>query len=251
MEYRNRNSGRKGHRTGIGGAIATLALAGFVAAAPSVHAQQQPAQPAQAPATQKKPAAQAVKPQNSWVKLCDERPAVKQGVAIKAKVCTTHHERLSAATGQILVSVAIHKVAGQPRETMMVLVPLGLALPPGLQVLIDDDKPIPLKFTFCHLAGCQAEVPATKEIVDKFKKGKELRVRALDQHNRPVGFAVPLTGFTKAHQGEPIDKKTYEKARRNLLLLIRKRHEELAKKAKEARDKKEKEKKKAAPAKPK
>lgn len=233
---------------GGGAAMAVAALAGVLLAPTVSMAQQPPAQPAQ-PQAQQPQAQKKAAPENSWVKLCQEQPAVKDGVAIKAKVCLTHHERLSAINGMVLVSIAIRNIENQPQETVMVLVPLGVALPPGMQLIIDDNKPIPLKFTFCHVGGCTAEALATKEVVDQFKKGKEVRVLALNNVGKTVGFPVPLTGFTKAYEGQPVDTAKYQKARQQLMQLIQKRQLELAKKA--AAAKKEKESgKKAAPAAP-
>ena len=48
------------------------------------------------------------------------------------------------------------------------------------------------------------------------------------------GFPVPLSGFTKAYAGEPIDHEKYREARKALLMQIRERQIELAKKAAEA-----------------
>ena len=52
-----------------------------------------------------------------------------------------------------------------------------------------------------------------------------------------VPLPVPLTGFTAAYDGPPVDSKKYASARRNLMLQIRKRQIERAKKAEEERKK--------------
>ena len=41
----------------------------------------------------------------------------------------------------------------------MVMVPLGMALPAGVQAKIDDNDPIKLKYTLCHVGGCTAAKP--------------------------------------------------------------------------------------------
>lgn len=220
-----------------GGAVAAAVLAGFfLTALPSTA--QQPAAPAQKPAPAA-PAKKDAKDQKSWVKLCEQKLSVSEGVPKQVKVCVTHHERLSAVNGMVLVSAAIRNVSGDKNEQLMVLVPLGVALPPGLQVRIDENKPIPLKFAFCHVGGCMAEAVATKEIVEQFKKGTKMVVLALNNTGKAVGFPVPLNGFTKAYDGGPVDTKKYQQARQALMKMIQKRQVELAKKAAEAQKKKE------------
>lgn len=224
-------------------------FAALFASAPVARAQQ-PAQPQQPAQAQKKPGEKpAAKADNAWVKLCEEKPSVSpEGLAVKHKICLTHHERLSAVNGMVLVSAAIRNIDGRPNEQLMILVPLGVALPPGLQVRVDDNKPIPLKFTFCHVGGCAAEAPMTKELVEQFKKGEKMSVFALNHVGKTIGFPIPLAGFTKAYEGEPIDTKKYHEARKRLMQLIRKRQVELAKKAAAAEQKKKEEgQKKPAP----
>ncbi len=227
--------------------VAVITTFAFSFVAPMAFAQQKPA-------TQQKPAAKKQtatgkdagkkKPSNAWVKLCEEakfRKDPKAEVETK-KICLTHHERLDGNTGLVLVSAAIRKVAGQKKERFMVMVPLGMAIPPGIQVKIDKEKPIELKYTICHAAGCTAEVEATKDLVAKMKKGKNMAVFSINMVGKPVVFPVPLAGFDKALDGAPVDSKKYQNARRQLMAMIRKRQIELAKKAAEEAKKKKAEK---------
>lgn len=225
MEYRTL-ARRNSARSALCGLLA--AVAGLALSAPAANAQQQ----GQQPANQGQQNQQAA-PQNSWVKICQDQETVKDGAVSTTKICLTHHERLSSVNGMVLVSAAIRNISGVENESLMVLVPLGVALPPGVQIVIDDNKPIPLRFTFCHVGGCTAEAPAKQEVIDSFKKGKELKVLALNNQGKTVAFPVPLNGFTKAYDGEPVDTEKYQAARKELMQLIRKRQIELAKKAKE------------------
>jgi hypothetical protein len=120
----------------------------------------------------------------------------------------------------------------------MVMVPLGMALPPGVQVKIDEGEPIKLQFTLCHAAGCTAEAEATPAVIEQMKKGKQVVVAAINLAGKAIGFPVPLTGFDKALAGKPVDNEKYKEARKRLMLAIRDRQIELAKKAKEEGEKK-------------
>jgi len=239
MEYVKQ---RSKHRTGGVLALFAPALALFagLSLATSVSHAQQPTQPTQQAPVAAKQKPPAKKSDSSWVKLCDDKPIIGAGgIPSKRTVCLTHHERLSAINGRVLVSAALRTIKGQEEQFLMVLVPLGVALPPGIQVRVDNEKkPIPLKFTFCHLGGCTAEAIVTSEIVNKFKKGGKIDVLAINNIGKTVGFPIPLAGFTKAYDGPPVDTKKYQQARSRLMKLIQSRQAELKKKAALAQKKK-------------
>jgi invasion protein IalB len=176
--------------------------------------------------------------QSAWVKLCEKAPNITDPKQ-ELNVCLTHHERLDGATGRVLVSAAIREVEGQKQKALMVMVPLGMALPPGVQVKVDENEPIKLQFTLCHAAGCTAETEATPKIIDEMKSGKQVVVAAINLAGKAIGFPVPLVGFPKALAGPPVDNEKYKEARKRLMLAIREKQIELAKKAKEESDKKE------------
>ncbi|HFB2048824.1 MAG: invasion associated locus B family protein [Hyphomicrobiaceae bacterium] len=185
-------------------------------------------------------------PQSAWVKLCDKTPLhrAKKGASgtetITKNICLTHHERLDGNTGLVIISAAIRKVEGDKRQTLMVMVPLGMALQPGVkaavytkkqwaraqkkeQVKDNELKPLSLKYSFCHAAGCTAEIDAPKALINSMKTGGGLMVLALNSTGRPVAFPIPLVGFKKAYNGKPIDNAKYTEARKQLMGQIRQR----------------------------
>ena len=202
----------------------------------------------------KKPAAEH---QSAWVKLCEvaklNKPTTKPGdkpEVEEKKICLTHHERLDGNTGMVLVSAAIREVEGQDKKSLMIMVPLGMAIPPGVRAAvystdqwekaakneqIDEKqlKPINLKYSLCHPAGCTAEIEADAGLIDQMKKGGGLMILALNAAAKPVGFPVPLDGFTKAFEGPPIDNEKYAQARSQLMNQIRERQAKMIEKMKE------------------
>ena len=172
------------------------------------------------------------KEQSAWVKLCEKAPSLAEPKK-ELNVCLTHHERLDGNTGMVLVSAAIRQVEGQDKEALMVMVPLGMALPPGVQVKVDEKEPVKLQFTLCHAAGCTAEGEASKAVIDQMKTGKQVVVAAINLAGKAIGFPVPLTGFDKAYAGAPVDNEKYKEARKRLMSAIRERQIEMAKKAKD------------------
>ncbi len=190
-------------------------------------------------------------PKSAWVKLCEKAPIGKKDKdgkdAKDAKeeknICLTHHERLDGNTGMVLVSAAIREIEGQDKKHLMVMVPLGMAIPPGIKAAvytkeqwdktaknekIDEKslKPIDLKYSLCHPSGCTAEIEATADIVEQMKTGGGIMVLAMNAAAQPIGFPVPLMGFAEAYAGKPVDNAEYKKARGQLMAQIRQRQAE-------------------------
>jgi invasion protein IalB len=157
----------------------------------------------------------------------------------------THHERLDGNTGMVLVSAAIRQVEGQDKQSLMIMVPLGMAIPPGIRAAIytkeqwaavsknekiDEKalKPIELKYSLCHPAGCTAETEATKEITDQMAAGGGMMVLAMNAGAQPVAFPVPLDGYVEAAAGPAVDNKQYGEARGKLMAEIRSRQQKAA-----------------------
>lgn len=191
---------------------------------------------AQQPPAKKSPAAAPIKKTttSAWVKLCEDQTVKskdKDAEAKKRTVCLTHHERFHPNTGQPLISAAIRTISEPKREILMIMVPLGRLLGPGLFLRVDKENAINLPYSYCTPAGCVAETLATPEIISSFKKGQQLGIGTIDVAGRQAGFMVPLTGFTGAYKGPPIDRKIYTKARKEMFMKIRARQIELAKKA--------------------
>jgi invasion protein IalB len=222
------------------GLVALGLKAGSTGALAQGAAPKKDAAPAAKGAAAAQPAAN--QPQGAmWVKLCEKAPFMgqKDGKEVREErsICLTHHERLEAMSGMVLVSAAIREIEGAERRHLMIMLPLGVALPPGMQLgvypkdmwdkvqkgeKVDDSKltPIKLTYTLCHSAGCTAEVEATKEVVDQIQTGAGLIVFAVNGNGVPTAFPIPLTGFKEALAGPPADNEAYSKQRRELLKQI-------------------------------
>ena len=251
-------------RAGGRALVSAVAIAAVMSAAPAwaqdaaKPAAPKKAQPAAAAPAAGAPAANgaaAASPKSAWVKLCEKAPIEKKGpdgkeVKEEKSLCLTHHERLDGNTGMVLVSAAIREVEGSDKKSLMIMVPLGMAIPPGVRAAIytkeqwaaasknekiDEKalKPIELKYALCHPAGCTAETEATPDILDQMSKGGGLMVLAMNAAAQPIGFPVPLDGYNEAAAGPPVDNKKYAEARSQLMQQIRQRQQQMAEKWKE------------------
>jgi invasion protein IalB len=201
------------------GAAATIAfvaggvMVGTALVAPAI------AQDAAKPADAKAADAAGDEKKSAWVKLCEKAPVSKTE---QKEVCITHHERLDPNNGLPIISAAIRSIEGSDKKRFLVTVPLGMAVPPGMQAKIDDMKdPVKLVYTFCLPNGCTAETEATPEIMDKMSTGKTLLVATINAVGEQIGFQVPLVGFKSTFDGKPVDTAKFANARKALLMRIR------------------------------
>lgn len=232
-------------------AIAAVVALGAAAGSPAFAQAQKKdaAKPAAAPAAAPAAGAAAAASKSAWVKLCEKaafNKKDKDGKDIKDEknICLTHHERLDGNTGMVLVSAAIRQVEGSDKQHLMIMVPIGMAIPAGVRAAvyskdqwekasknekIDEKalKPIELKYSLCHPAGCTAEVEATADMITQLKAGAGLMVLAMNAAAQPIGFPVPLDGFGEAFAGKPVDNAEYAKARGQLMGQIKQRQAEL------------------------
>lgn len=225
-------------RAHAGRAVAGTAAGLVMLTAGVAEAQQK----APAPAAQQPAAAAPAQPSSAWVKLCEKAPFIgkdKDGKENKVdkEICLTHHERIDAGSGMVLVSAAIRQLQDSDKQHLMVMLPLGMALPPGMQAVVypaamwdkiqknekvedKDLKPIKLMYTLCHAAGCTGETEATPEVLGELKKGAGLIIYAIGANGQTVAFPVPLQGFETAVTGKPADSAEYTKQRRALMQQI-------------------------------
>jgi len=217
----------------LGAGALALALA---ALGPVTLAQQAQPKSSAAPKT----AAPAATPsagqtQDAWVKLCmtNEQTGGKQ-------ICLINHEGLEPNTGMVLIAAAVRKAEGEENQQLLVRVPTAYALviPAGVQIRIDEEKPIQLQYSICFPTSCQVQMELTDDLYQKMRAGKQMIVAAMNIQQKTMGFPVPLTGFSKAIDGPPVDNQQYEQQRQQLMEMFRKRQAELAAKAKQAQDNK-------------
>jgi invasion protein IalB len=173
-------------------------------------------------------AAPAAGTEDAWVKLCMRNEQTQN-----KEICLINHEGLEPNTGMVLIAAAVRKVEGEEKQQLLIRVPTAYALvmPPGVELKIDEEPPIKLQYAICFPTSCQVQLELTKELMDSMRKGKQMVVAALNIQQKTMGFPVPLTGFSKAYDGPPVDSAKYEESRRQLMEMFRKRQQELAAKA--------------------
>jgi invasion protein IalB len=139
-----------------------------------------------------------------WARYC-AKDLMEQSSEIKTKkVCFTASDG-HLTSGQKLVITLLIEPEGSDTKLLRVTLPLGVALVPGVRIVIDEKEGMTAPFVVClPKIGCMADYKADIDLIEKLKKGGSLAIQAFEK-GRPISFTLPLTGFAKAYDGPPSD----------------------------------------------
>jgi len=112
--------------------------------------------------------------------------------------CHVFQDLLQKESGKRVLHIAIGRVPGKQSLAVIITLPLGISLPPGLTIRIDekDDKQIPLQACFTN--GCQTAFELEPKWQKKLTAGNNAEVIFHNIHNQAISIPVSLKGITAA-----------------------------------------------------
>ena len=114
--------------------------------------------------------------------------------------CSMEQRLVLEGSGQFLARLVIKQHAPGQTPVMMLHVPLGVSLPAGLRLSVDDATDgIQLAYQTCDAAGCYAAEQIGKPVLAALRAGKQLALHFEDSAKRPINLKFALTGFTAAY----------------------------------------------------
>jgi invasion protein IalB len=181
--------------------LTTILAFGSVGAS---HAQQAPkskngpraAQTTAAPATPPADTAQAAAPSSppsGWAVRCT---SASREAPLE---CAMEQTAVLSKTGQLIVLVNIRVPSDTHVPVAMVQLPLGLNLPGGAKLQVDDGKAADLQIQTCENRGCYAGTAITPDVLAALKAGKELRLSFQNLAKETITIPMPLTDFASAY----------------------------------------------------
>jgi invasion protein IalB len=209
-----------------------LSAAFMLSVTAETRAQQKAPAPKAAPKgqpQQQPEAAPAATPQvppliySNWTKLCSK------GADSGGKTMCRIGNDGRLESGQPMVGAVLMEMEGEQRKILQIMLPLGILLPRGTRVLIDNDEQgaIVLPIVVCAGGGCMAQTDANAELVARLKKGQNLYVQAYSMQQAVFTLALPLADFAKAYDGPATDPKDVEAQNNKLQEQLQKRGEQL------------------------
>ncbi len=132
-----------------------------------------------------------------WVTRCETPPgAAHEQCAIVLSVVDQDRPNL------VLVVIVLN-TADRKARLMRVIAPLGVLLPPGVGLRIDDADAGRLSFLQCLANGCIAQLAMDDTLIDKLKNGKIATLAIFQTPEQGVGVQAPLAGFKEAYEQLP------------------------------------------------
>lgn len=180
-----------------------------------------------APAAEAQPAADPQQPQliySPWTKLC-----IKAQEANAQQVCFTGTVG-RADSGVPVVAAVLIEPEGQAKKVLRVTLPLGMRLPQGTRVVVDQGQPLTAPYTLCLADSCVADYEASQELIGNMKKGQGIAVQGINSQGQAISLLLPLNGFGKAYNGPPTEPKVFEAQQGKLHNGLERRAEEVRQK---------------------
>jgi invasion protein IalB len=175
-------------RTKLGIAAAMIGLVGAVALLVDRGA----GTPAAAAET--KPVAAPSAPQQKgppWAKACG-----KDGQG--TELCFVQQFAIAEPQKLVLLQVRVGYLGPNAVPRLILATPLGVLLPPGVTITLDQEKPLMMPFGSCQQDGCLAIADLDADALKRITGGKVLAVRYMAAENKPIDIPVQLAGLADA-----------------------------------------------------
>ena len=132
---------------------------------------------------------------SDWQVRCDTPPGAQ------AEQCALIQSVTAEDRVNIGLTVIVLKTADQKARLMRVVAPLGVLLPSGLGLKIDNAEIGRAGFVRCVPNGCVAEVVMDDNLIGKLRSGQSATFIIFQTPEEGIGFPISLKGI-----GEGFDK---------------------------------------------
>ena len=109
--------------------------------------------------------------------------------------CVLFQDILWQTGGKRILNVSVARTAKDQPFVAAVTAPLGILLPAGLTLHIDEKELVRFPLRFCNINGCRGQFPITAAMQKLFSDGKKGRVLFRQPNGRPLRVEFSLKGF--------------------------------------------------------
>jgi invasion protein IalB len=132
-----------------------------------------------------------------WQIRCDTPPGAK------TEQCALIQSVTAEDRANVGLTVIVLKTADAKSRLMRVVAPLGVLLPSGLGLKIDQADIGRAGFVRCLPNGCIAEVVMDDELIKKLRTGKTATFIIFQTPEEGIGFPMSLAGFGEGYDKLP------------------------------------------------
>lgn len=134
---------------------------------------------------------------DDWQLRCDMPPgAESEQCALIQNVTAEDRENVG-------LTVIVLNTADKQGSILRVLAPLGVLLPSGLGLRIDDEDIGRAAFVRCLPNGCVAEVMLGSDLISKLQKGGLATFIIFQTPEEGIGIPISLKGFSEGFKALP------------------------------------------------
>jgi invasion protein IalB len=177
--------------------LAAVITAGLIGASDAQQAPKAKATPrtaqAPAPAPAAPLAAPAAVPPPGWAARCS---SASREAPLE---CAIEQSAVISKTGQLVVLVNIRVPSDTHAPVLLLQLPLGLNLPVGAKLQVDEGKVTELQIQTCESRGCYATIPLPPDVLATLKSGKQMKVSFQTMNKETISIPMPLSDFAAAY----------------------------------------------------
>lgn len=112
--------------------------------------------------------------------------------------CHIYQNLIQKEIGKRVLRISVG-YSQQTGESLIILdLPLGIWLPEGVQLQIDDHEPKRMPIQICLPGGCRASATLDAAMIERLREGAQLAVTVYSADREPVTIPVELAGFGPA-----------------------------------------------------
>ncbi|MCN4145024.1 MAG: invasion associated locus B family protein [Thiohalomonas sp.] len=126
-----------------------------------------------------------------WTVICEKLPKSQQ------EVCNIF-QNVTNDKDKVVMQIAIGYPPGKSEPQVLITLPLGVLLPPGIEFKGGTAEAIRAPFGVCVKNGCVAVVPLDASIIKGMKAGTKGSIKFAAAQKKIIEIPVSLSGFTAA-----------------------------------------------------
>lgn len=142
-------------------------------------------------------AQQSQTPYGDWNMRCETPPGAQ------GPQCALMQYVVAESRSNVGLSVIMLKTADGKAKLLRIITPLGVLLPSGLGLKIDDADIGRAGFVRCVAEGCLAEVIMEDELLNKLRRGQQATFIVFVSPEDGIGIPISLSGFSAGYDALP------------------------------------------------
>jgi invasion protein IalB len=134
---------------------------------------------------------------NDWQVRCDTPPGARD------EQCALMQSVMAEDRPNVGLTVIVLKTADQKSRLMRVVAPMGVLLPSGLGLKIDEVDIGRAGFIRCLPSGCVAEMAMDDNLLKQIRVGQTATFVIFQTLEEGIGFPISLKGFGEGYDKLP------------------------------------------------